>query len=251
MKPKHRQAQISELVSKTGEASVDALASRFSVSAETIRRDLGRLAKDGVIQKVHGGARRSPLLAEGSFLERMAENAAAKAEIARKLVPLIAPGDTLFIDTGSTTLACAQELASVPGLTVITNSVRVARTLSGGSGEARVFLLGGEYRADNAQTIGPSAIEQIQGYQADHALITVAAFDTSVGAMDADLEEAQVARAMIQCSRRLVVVADATKFGRKAAFRVSRLDDIDILITDRAPSPALAAALEKSHVELH
>lgn len=250
MKPKHRQAQISELVSKTGEASVDALASRFSVSAETIRRDLGRLAKDGVIQKVHGGARRSPLLAEGSFLERMAENADAKAEIARKLVPLIAPGDTLFMDTGSTTLACAQELASVPGLTVITNSVRVARTLSGG-GEARVFLLGGAYRADNAQTVGPIAIEQIHGFQADHAIITVAALDASVGTMDADIEEAQVARAMIECSRRLIVVADATKFDRKAAFRVARLADLDILVTDRAPSTALAAALEKSHVELH
>jgi DeoR family glycerol-3-phosphate regulon repressor len=77
MKPKHRQAHIAELVSQRGEASVDALAQQFGVSAETIRRDLSQLAEGGVIQKVHGGARRSPIIEEGSFYERMAENAGA------------------------------------------------------------------------------------------------------------------------------------------------------------------------------
>jgi DeoR family glycerol-3-phosphate regulon repressor len=249
MKPKHRQAHIAELVSQRGEASVDALAQQFGVSAATIRRDLSQLAEGGVIQKVHGGARRSPLIAEGSFSERMAENAGAKEEIARKLAPLIEPGDTLFIDTGSTTLACAHQLAAVPELTVITNSVRIAHVMSSGEGRPKVLLLGGEFRNDNAETVGPTTIEQIRGFQADHAVITVAALDASVGAMDAELDEAHVARAMIECAHRLIVVADARKMERKAAFRVCRLDEIDVLVSDTAPSPAFRAALGEADVE--
>lgn len=249
MRPKQRQAQIAELVSNNGEASVDALVALFGVSAETIRRDLGQLAEVGVIQKVHGGARRSRLFEEGTFEERMAENAPAKKEIARKLAHLVEPGDTLFVDTGSTTLACAQELAAIPDLTVITNSVRVARTLGAGK-SGSVYLLGGEYRADNAQTVGPAAIEQIRDYQADYAIITVAALDAGVGAMDSLDEEAHVARAMIDCARQLIVVADATKFERKAAYRICRLDEIDMLVTDQWPGPAFRSALEGASVEI-
>lgn len=250
MKPKHRQAHIAELVSQRGEASVDALATQFGVSAETIRRDLSQLAEGGVIQKIHGGARRSPLIAEGSFRERMAENAAAKDEIARKLLDLINAGDTLFIDTGSTTLACAYQLAAVPRLTVITNSVRIAQVLSAGEGRANVLLLGGEFRADNAETVGPAAVEQIRGFQADHAVITVTAIDASVGAMDAEIDEAHIARVMIDCAQQLIVVADSAKFERNAAFRVCRLDEIDVLVTDASPPSAFVAALGEADVEL-
>lgn len=125
MKPEHRQAEIAELVSWTGGVSVDDLAAQFHVSAETIRRDLGQLADAGLVEKMHGGARRSRLLIEGTFQERMAENAAGKERIAEKLLALVEPGDTVFIDTRSTTLACAQRLADVSELTIITNSVRV------------------------------------------------------------------------------------------------------------------------------
>jgi len=250
MKPKRRQARIAELVSRKGGATVDALAQEFAVSAETIRRDLGELAEQGIIQKVHGGARRSPLIAEGSFVERMAENAGAKDEIAQKLVPLVVAGDKLFMDTGSTTLACASRLSRVPGLTVITNSVRVANVLSAGEGKTEIILLGGAFRSDNGETVGPMTVEQIRGFQADHAVITVAAVDASIGAMDAQIEEAHIARAMIDCSHQLIVVADSTKFGRKASFRVCKLDEIDVIVTDRPPAPAFATVMEKARVAL-
>lgn len=250
MKPKRRQAEIAELISRTGEMSVDALASQFQVSQETIRRDLGQLDDVGLVEKVHGGARRSRLHSEGTFQERMAENSAAKESIAEKILHLVEPGDSIFIDTGSTTLACARRLASVARLSVITNSVQVAEVLRSGPGRATVYLVGGEYRASNGQTIGPIAIEQIRGFQAEHAIITVAALDRAVGAMDASIEEAHVARAMIDCASHLFVVADVTKLRRKAAFRVCRLEEIDVLVCDQRPAPEFARAMEDAGVEL-
>jgi DeoR family glycerol-3-phosphate regulon repressor len=118
VKPRQRQARMLELIERAGEVTVDALAADFDVSAETIRRDLASLAENGSVQKVHGGARRMRLHAEGTFDQRMDEAAPEKAEIGRKLAQVITPGDTCFIDTGSTTLACAQALSGTADLTV-------------------------------------------------------------------------------------------------------------------------------------
>ena len=155
MKPKLRQSRILEVVAREGEATVEALAAEFDVSAETIRRDLAYLAMSGALQKVHGGARRLRLHAEGSFQQRMSEDAAAKQVIARKLATIVEPGDTLFMDTGTTTLFCAEALAEVERLTVITNSVRVAQALSRGAGQAQVFLLAATMGLTTRRHVGP------------------------------------------------------------------------------------------------
>ena len=235
------------VVAETGEVTVDALALRFDVSAETIRRDLAQLAETGALQKVHGGARRLCLHAEGSYGERMTQDAGAKAGIAQKLTRLVAPGVTLFIDTGTTTLTCAEALTAVDGLTVITDSLHVAQAL--GRSRNRVFLLGGEFSADSAETVGPLVIEQIGRFQADHAVLTVSALDTVAGATDSDFGEAQVSRAMMDNARNTVMVAGGTKLGRKAAFRVCRLDEIDVLVCDETPPDAFIAALDAAQVD--
>jgi len=250
MKPKLRQSRIMDVVAREGGATVDALAEEFGVSAETIRRDLAQLAMSGALQKVHGGARRLRLHAEGSFQERMGEDAAAKQVIAQKLAALVEPGDTLFIDTGTTTLFCAEALADVERLTVITNSFRVAETLSRGAGRARVYLLGGEYAADNAQTTGVLALDQIDRFQADHAVLAVAALDPAVGAANGDFDEAQIARRMMANAAHVIVVAQAAKLGRKAAHRICRLEEIDMLVCDAVPDEAFRAALDAARVEI-
>ncbi len=247
MKPTDRRNQIVAAIRGGGEISVDMLARRFAVSLETIRRDLARLADQGLVDKVHGGARPPRLAVEGSLAERMGENAEAKRVIAQKVAGLVGPGETIFIDTGSTTLACAEALAAREDLTVITNSFGVARALGEGS---RVFMLGGEYSAGNAQTVGPLAMRQIAAFRADRAVITVSAIDGDAGVMDASLEEASVARAMIDCARQLVVVADSSKFGRSAGFSVCDLAEIDVIVSDRAPPAPLAEAMAAAEVEL-
>ncbi|MDM7932349.1 DeoR/GlpR family DNA-binding transcription regulator [Tabrizicola sp.] len=250
MKPHERQPQIEAIIRREGEVSVEMLAARFDVSSETIRRDLGTLAERGRVQKVHGGARRPFLVAEPSFGERQGRAAAAKAEIGRRLGRIITPGETLFIDTGSTTLAAADALAAIPGLTIVTNSCRLADRLAQAGSEATIHLLGGRYGADNAQTIGSAVIEQLQGFRADRAILTVAAIDPAIGAMDASLDEAQIARAMIRNARSLTVLADASKFGRQAAYAVCATEDIDLLISDGQLDKAQAEALADRGVEL-
>ena len=250
MKPRQRQARILDLVARDGEATVEALAAGFDVSAETIRRDLSQLAETGALQKVHGGARRLRLHAEGSFQERMAENAAEKRLIAEKLTTIVEPGDTLFMDTGSTTLIAAEALVRLPRLTVITNSLRVAQTMGRADKSSRVFLLGGQLQHDNAETVGQITVDDVARFQADHALISPAALDVGVGAMDADFDEAQVARAMCVAARNVVVLAHGAKLGRKAAFRICPLADIHMLVTDRAPADAVAVALAAAGIEV-
>jgi DeoR/GlpR family transcriptional regulator of sugar metabolism len=249
VKPKDRQTRILEIVGREGAAAVETLAASFDVSVETIRRDLADLASTGALHKVRGGARRIRLATEGSFEERRLNAAEAKAAIARTLARIVEPGDTLFMDTGTTTLACAEELVRAEGLTVITNSFLIAQRL-GATGRHRVHVLGGTWAAANGETVGPLAIEQIGRFQADHAVLGVSALDAGAGAMDADFDEAQIARAMIDRARNVIVVAHGEKFGRCAAHRVCRLDRIDVLVSDGAPDGPLAAALAEAGTEV-
>ncbi|SON57576.1 Glycerol-3-phosphate regulon repressor [Hartmannibacter diazotrophicus] len=250
MKPHERQLQIDEMIRREGELSVETLAHRFDVSMETIRRDLTQLADGGRVEKVHGGARRPRLIAEGSFSERLGTEAAAKTRIGRRLADAVEMNETLFIDTGSTTLAAAEFLASIPGLTVITNSWRLAERMDKAGSDAAIYLLGGRYHGDNAETTGPTAIEQIAAFQADRAILTVAAISPEVGAMDASFEEAQVARAMIAHARTVTVLADSSKFGRRAAFSVCLCNEIDLLISDTQLDEAHRTALADMGVEV-
>lgn len=250
MKPKEREARILEIVRADGEASVEALASRFAVSAETIRRDLHALASTGALHKVRGGARRIRAASEDSFELRRYANAPGKAAIARTLTQVIGPGDTIFIDTGTTTLACAETLSAIDGLTAVTNSFRIAERMAQGEAHQRIFVLGGAWSADNAEAVGPMAIAQIAQFRADHAVLGVAALHSTSGGMDADPDEAQVAHAMIAHAQRVIVVAHHEKFDQRATFAVCRLDEIDVLVCDQAPQGDLARALERARVEV-
>jgi len=250
IKPSIRQARIVELVSQQNAVTVEHLAADFNISPETIRRDLSILADAGRIRKVHGGARPAQLQEEGPFDDRMNRNALAKRVIAEKAARLISPGQTLFMDTGSTTLICAEVLSKIDNLTIITNSSRIAATFANGSGGARVYLLGGEYRADNAQSVGAITVEEIGRYNADCAILTISALDTC-GAMDFSHEEAQVARAMVGASSRVVVAVDSTKFSQRTVFNVCELSQIDTLVVDAPPADdELAAAIAAAEVEV-
>lgn len=249
-KPSIRQARIVELVSQQNEVTVEGLAADFNISSETIRRDLSALADAGRIRKVHGGARPAHIKDEGPFEERMNRNALAKRVIAEKVARLVSPGQTIFMDTGSTTLMCAEVLAKIDNLTVITNSSRIAATFANGSGGADVYLLGGQYRADNAQTVGAITVEEVGRYNADCAILTISALDTC-GAMDFSQEEAQVGRAMLAAAARIVVVSDSTKFNQRTVFNVCDLSQIDTLVADAPPTEEpLAEAITEAGIEV-
>lgn len=250
MKIRQRQAKIVEIIRKKERAAVDELAAVLDISRETIRRDLTDLANSGKIRKIHGGATLPRAFGEGSFQQRMSDNAEAKTRIAAAAVELFAAGETVFVDTGSTTLYFAEKIAEVSGLTVVTNSSEIARTVSSFGAENRTFLLGGEFSPDNRQTVGTMVASQIRLFRAHHAVLTIGALDERTGAMDFNIEEAQVARAMIEQSEILTVLIDSSKFNNLASFEVCPLARIDRLVCDLAPPAVLGKALEAAGVNI-
>ncbi len=250
MRPRDRQLRIIDLVRTRGEVSVDELAQKFSSSAETIRRDLTLLSANGKIKKIHGGAVALRDFGEGAFAQRMQQNAGAKRLIADKARHLVSPGDSLFIDTGSTTLIMAETLASIDELTVVTNSTAIARVIGSANETTRIYLLGGSYNEDNRQTCGAMALNQIDGFHGNLAIVTVGAVSANAGVMDYSFDEAAIASAMIARSDRLIILADSSKFDRVAPFVVASFEQIDVLVSDRAPQGVLAERLNQAAVEV-
>lgn len=247
---KDRRHRIAGHISTEGVVTVEALALRFDVSAETIRRDLARLDAAGHLRKVHGGARPLRLHSESSFEERMTEDADAKHLIAQKLCAEVREGDTLFIDTGSTTLIACAALAKVPGLTVITNSVRNAQVMAETRNRHQIFLLGGAFGGPDNQTTGAMALEQIDRFQADHAILTCVGLDPVAGVTNANLLEAEIARAMIGHSESVIFLCTSAKIGRRAAHRVCDIGTIGAILTESAVSAAVQEALSSAGVRL-
>jgi DeoR/GlpR family transcriptional regulator of sugar metabolism len=249
MKPSERHATIVQLVRDTGKVTVDFLAEHLGTSKETIRRDLTELSLRGQIRKYHGGAERIDRATEGEFRTRLHEQAEEKRAIGRLAASLFERDDTLFVDTGTTTLAFAEELALRPSMTVVTNSLAITQTMARSAEKHRVFLIGGEFLEEASENVGPLAVEQIGQFTARDAVITVGAIDSS-GAMDYELREAEIARAMIAQARRVTIIADDTKLNRTALFRVCQLNQIHRLVVNSYPDPHLAEALTAAGVEI-
>ena len=251
MRPSERQTAITDMVRQQSRVSVESLAHRFAASPETIRRDLAILARKGKVQKVHGGAIFPRTAGEGPFADRMRQNVMAKRRIAEIAVTLVSPGQTVMIDTGSTSLILAEELVGVDNLTVVTNSAEIARVISSANYTSQVFLLGGGYHADNRQTFGAIAIDQLSRFRADVAMLTIGALDADGGVMDYNPNEADMARAMMQRSGEVMLLVDSSKFGKLATFTVTGFDAVDKLVCERPPDGILSDALARASVKIY
>jgi DeoR family transcriptional regulator, glycerol-3-phosphate regulon repressor len=243
-----RHARILKLLEESGALSIAALAERLAVSAETIRRDIRALAEIGDVQRVHGGASLPAMLGEAPFRRRMRDNAGTKQAIARTLAAEIRNGDTLMLDTGTTTSYVARALTGHSRLTVITNSTDAAKTLVTGPGN-RILLAGGQLRPDSGAILGEEAVEFIERHAAQIAVISAGAV-AGGEVMDFDPAEAALARSMLSRVERRILVTDATKFGKRGLVTVCRYDDLDELVTDGAVSAEQELALSDAGVRL-
>ena len=243
-----RHAKILKLLESEGTASIAALANRLGVSQETVRRDVRPLTENGSLVRVHGAVGLAGHVGEAPFQRRMRENAAAKQAIARAVAATIRNGDSVMLDTGTTTSFLARELVSHRRLTVVTNSSDIARTLATVNGN-RVFMAGGELRSDSGAAFGKSAIDFIGRFTVNHAIISAGAVDER-GVMDFELEEAEFARIMLTRGERTAVITDHTKFGRHGLLLVADFSEVGELITDKAPPAAIATRIEAGGAKL-
>lgn len=247
MQATKRQRAILASVREHGLARIQDLARDMAVSEETIRRDIRPLVEAGELARRHGAVSALAAGAEAPFERRMRENALEKRAIARHVAGMIADGDSVMLDTGTTTSMLARELLGKRHLTIVTNSSDIARTLAIVNGN-RVVMAGGELNGDNGAAFGRTAIEFIERFNTDFAIISIAAVSAAQGLMDYQLDEAEFARAVLRQGRRRLVVTDHGKFGRTALVTVCGFDAFDELVTDRQPPEELAERLVASGV---
>lgn len=248
MSPHVRRHRIAELVARRGECSVVWLARRLGASDMTIRRDLRALAAAGQVVRTHGGAAAAPRVSfEFQFLRNRRHNESAKRAIARAAAGRVADGQVVMLDSGTTTLALAEELRSRRDLTVVTTSLPIASALQHCE-HIRVLLLGGLVQRGAPDLAGPLTEANLEQLRADVAFIGADGIDRNGGVYNASLAVGRMLSKMAAAARRVYVVADSSKFGRTALVRFGRLAEWEALITDRGLSRAAETALKRAGV---
>jgi DeoR family glycerol-3-phosphate regulon repressor len=213
----------------------------LSVSDETVRRHVQPLVKKGLVLRVHGGIVLPDQLQEAPYLRRMDENKQGKQRIAEKVADLIENGEALFLDSGSTTAYVALALTRHRKLSVVTNSVEIARTLASRNGN-RVYMAGGELRGDDVASFGKPVVDFINQFHFNHAILSVGGVSEQNEIFDFHLEEMEVSQAAIARADQVMVVADYSKFTRRALIKVCSFAAVDTLVCDQTPPDALVNA---------
>lgn len=244
-----RRRQILDTLSADGFLSVRDIAAELGVSDMTVRRDLRRLEVAGEVRVVHGGASLPHgTLRTPDFLARASQGSDAKRRIARAALRLVADGDAVAVDAGTTAYALAAALPERQAGCVITHSVPVVQLMLGRS-PGRVVVLGGDLLASSQAMIGPMSVHAAQALRPRTFFLGVGAVDQWGAYVDTDLER-PTKLALMSAADRVVLLADSHKFARSAPVRLCELDALHTLVTDTEPPGELAHRLEDAGVEL-
>lgn len=235
------------LIRESGRVSVEEMAARFSVTPQTIRRDLNELSEARVLTRVHGGAVIASTIENLAYEARKLVAHAAKKRIGERAAGFVRDHSSLFINLGTTTEEVARAIAGRTGLLVITNNINVATELYRNRA-IDVVIAGGSIRSSDGGIVGHAAVETIRNYSVDLAVIGTSAIDEDGTLLDFDDREVQVSRAILENARQVLLVADASKFSRRAPVRIARLSEVDVLVTDRLPSPEAAELCRRHEV---
>ena len=247
-----RRLKVLERAAVDQAVEVSSLAREFQVSEMTIRRDLRRLERDGFVRRTYGGATTRVVRELGAFQvgpnARSLHHAEEKHQIARRAAELASGSRVMFIGIGSTIEQFARVLPANPALVVITPSLTVASLL--GTRRIRVIITGGLVRQDELNCVGASAVEGVQRYNADTAVIGAAGICARPGITDLDDRESEVIRAALDHSQRIVVVADGSKFGYVGMNTVAPISRVAVIVTDASADTAEVQRVEDEGVEV-
>ena len=241
----HRQKEILEELRRSGGSMrIHALAEQLQVTEETVRRNLRRLADDGIVERMHGGVRLAEETGEADFNARFQENPEAKRRIARHVAAMLPHEASLFLDIGSTTAHIADALRDHRRLVVVTNSVYVAFRLATRN-ENRVFMAGGMLRPHDGGAFGSDAMTFATNFKTDFAILSSAGI-TPKGFMLFDLDEARFSRLIMQQATTCIMAADSSKFGREAPVDIGHPSQVDCLVCDTPPPTEIEIAARTS-----
>lgn len=235
-----RLSRILNLLSARGPLRTTAITAQLGVSGATVRRDLDTLARRGLIRKVHGGAALASQ--DQQYRDRQESRQAGKRRLAELAVSLISPGQTVYLDAGTTARQLAQALRQTPALTrtlrVVTHGLDVAYDLNG---ECALYVVGGEVYGSTYSVTGPDALTTIGQYNYDLFFVGCTSIDPSGGLTNSNLPEAGQKSAIMARARRSVLIADGSKWGQTGFATFARLGELSAWVTDDAPPEARAA----------
>jgi len=245
-----RRREILDLLHRDGRVLVKDLAKQFQISQITIRKDLEFLDAQGIIQRTHGGALPLPsgALLDPTLREKEKLHRKQKALIAQAAVRMVEEGQSVLLDSGTTTTAIARALKDMSQLTVITNAINIAAELAGTKVE--VILTGGTLRKNSFSLVGPLAEHTLHQLGADILFLGVDGFDTKLGLFTPNLLESEVNRAMVAIARRTVVVCDSSKFGHRSLCNIMPANGVHDVITDKQISKPDLHALKEAGVKV-
>lgn len=245
-----RRNAILEVVRSEGRVSVKDLSRRFSKSEVTIRQDLNDLKTLGLIRRAHGGALPVVEVAvESSILERSKVAHDEKQRIGVAAAAMIKDGETIVLDSGTTTQEIARNIKTRQGLRVITNGVNIAVELAG-LRDLQIIMLGGVLREDSFSIVGHVAEEMLQEFAADKLFFGAAGCDPNFGPSTPTIEEARVNQAMARIARQRILVADSSKFEKRTLCRILPLTNVQTVITDTNLRDSLQRELRDMGIEL-
>ena len=240
-----RQRALLAHIRSHGSGQVEFLADQFEVTPQTIRRDLNILCNRKLLLRVHGGAVApddtapyGPEPANLDYATRLVINMDGKDHIGKMTARIIPAGASMFINIGTTTERVAHHLTKHSGLLVITNNINIANTLRR-SKAIRVMTAGGLVRHEDGGIVGDATEEFIDRFKVDYAVIGCSALDEDGTILEFDVREVRVAQSIIRNARSVILVADKTKFQRKAPVRLGSLEQVDYFVSDQPPPQAV------------
>ena len=237
-----RRAHILDLARRQGRVTVDGLAATLGVSAHTIRRDLNMLCDEARLRRLHGGAEYIEGRANIPYQARAVLNYGAKLAIGRAVAAIVPDGATVALSVGTTPALVAGALARRRGLTIVTNNINAAVALSEAE-DARIVIPGGELRLPDRDLLNDDAVALFAAYRADFGIYGVGGIDADGSLLDFHEAEVRAREAIRANAREAILVADRSKFGRRAAAVGGHIADADHVVLDQPPDPPHAALL--------
>ncbi len=244
-----RQRQILALARSQGRVEVESLAEHFSVTPQTIRRDLNQLCDLRLLQRVHGGAVASVGTSNAGYAARLQMAAEGKEAIGRRAAELIPNDASLMVNIGTTTEQVVRFLTRHVGLVVITNNLNVVEMLRPAE-NIDLIIAGGTVRREDGGIVGDAAVDFIEQFRVDYAVIGVSAIEEDGALLDYDIREVRVAKSIIANARKIILVADAVKFQRSAPVRIGDISQMDYLVTDQPPPAAFLERCRAHEVQV-
>lgn len=245
-----RQQSVLKYINEKEYASIKELAKEIGVSEATIRRDLDEMSQKEVLGRVHGGAIKLTGTSHEPFqIEKIGHMTEEKKRIAQYASSIVKPGNSIFLDSGTTTLFVAEAIKDIKNLTIITDNLDIAYNVTFDSSSTVIFT-GGMIRRDYSVVVGQITEDVVSRFKVDISFVGCDAADPDKGLYNVNYLEIGVKKAILNCGRKTVLVADHTKFNNCSLALVASFENVDCVITDTGISPVVVSKLKKNKIEV-